>query len=106
MVAGYPTMTAAHVKGGTLKAEDIMTARITPEDSATHRCVDDAACEAWDKRGELQAVLRCNIRGVYADGFRAGAAWARRQATNEPSSQAVGTSSKYQPATEEPEDEA
>lgn len=68
--------------------------------------VEEAVCEAWDKRGELQAVLRCNIRGVYFDGFRAGAAWARRQAETEASSQAVGTISQYSAAAEEPKDEA
>lgn len=68
--------------------------------------MEEAVCEAWDKRGDMQAVLRCNIRGVYADGFRAGAAWARRQEENEPSPQAVGKTSQHPAAMEEPEDEA
>lgn len=68
--------------------------------------MEEAVCEAWDKRGEMQAVLRCNIRGVYADGFRAGVAWVKRQEKIETSSQAVGMNSQYPPAAEEPEDEA
>lgn len=68
--------------------------------------MEEAVCEAWDKRGEMQAVLRCNIRGVYFDGFRAGVAWARRQVENLPSSQAAGKISQYPAAAEEPEDEA
>lgn len=59
---------------------------------------------AW-KKWPLPTGLRPNAHNVFSDGFRAGAAWAMRQAKNQGSSQAVGTISQYPPATEEPEDE-
>ena len=41
----------------------------------------------------------------FEKGFRAGVAWAMRQEENQRSSQAVGTSSQYSAAVEEPEEE-
>lgn len=41
--------------------------------------MEEAIDSAWEKRGALKACLRKDVKSVYADGFRAGAAWARRQ---------------------------
>jgi hypothetical protein len=43
--------------------------------------------------------------GNFEKGFRAGVAWAVRQAKCSPSSHAVGNISQYPPATEQPEEE-
>ena len=61
--------------------------------------------KAW-MEWPLPTNLRQNPRSIFSDGFRAGAAWAIRQAKTEPSSQAVGNISQYPAAVEEPEEEA
>jgi len=65
--------------------------------------IDAAASDSWEKRGALKACLRSGVEQVYSDGFRAGVAWAQRQAKSEASPQAVGTT--YAPAVEDPEEE-
>ncbi len=67
--------------------------------------MEEAIDVSWAKRGVLKACLRKDVKSVYGDGFRAGVAWAQRQAQSATSSQAVGNISQYQPATEQPEDE-
>jgi len=50
-------------------------------------------------------VIRPTAGLVFEDGFRAGVAWAMRQAETQGSPQAVGNISKYPAAVEEPEEE-
>lgn len=49
--------------------------------------------------------LRRTAAMVFEDGFRAGAAWAMRQAETQTSSPAMGNISQYPAAIEEPEEE-
>lgn len=67
--------------------------------------MEEALARAWLK-WPLPANLRGGAHAIFEGGFRAGVAWARRQSQTEPSSQAVGTTSQYPAAVEEPEDEA
>ena len=67
--------------------------------------MEEALDRAWIK-WPLPSALRHPAHAIFADGFRAGVAWAQRQAKIEPSSQAVGTASQYQGEAEEPEEEA
>jgi len=60
---------------------------------------------SWEKRGALMAWPGMALKSFYADGFRAGVAWAAREAQSQASSPTVGTISQYPPATEQPEDE-
>lgn len=66
--------------------------------------MEEALDRAWIK-WPLPSALRHPAHAIFADGFRAGVAWAQRQAQSAASSQAVGTTSQYPPATEQPEDE-
>jgi hypothetical protein len=66
--------------------------------------MEEAVGKAWIK-WPLPSSLRHPSYAIFADGFRAGVAWAMRQAKTEGSSQAVGNISKYPAAVEEPEEE-
>ena len=50
-------------------------------------------------------ISRPTARQVFEDGFRAGVAWAMRQAKSYTSSPAAGNMSQYPAAVEEPEEE-
>ena len=62
--------------------------------------------EVRQKYGWASKSMKGCFDEGFADGFRAGVAWARRQAETQPSSRAVGTISQCLAAVEEPEGEA
>lgn len=62
--------------------------------------------EIIQKYGWARPSTQNVFRDGFEDGFRAGAAWAMRQAENQTSPQAVGNISQYGPAVEEPEEES
>lgn len=70
--------------------------------------MEEAARESWEEqlaggpRNEKHERIPFQL---FEAGFRAGAAWAMRQAKTEGSSQTVGNISKYPAAVEEPEEE-
>jgi hypothetical protein len=66
--------------------------------------MEEAIDKAWMK-WPLPSSLRHPSYAIFADGFRAGAAWAISQAETQTSSQAVGNISQYPAAVEEPEEE-
>jgi hypothetical protein len=68
--------------------------------------MEEAIDASWERRGALKACLRISVQSIYGDGFRAGVAWAARQAQSQASPPAVGTISQYRGEAEEPEEEA
>lgn len=78
------------------------------EMAAMEEAIDQALerPEVRQKYGWASKSMKGCFDEGFADGFRAGAAWARRQSQTEPSSQAVGKTSQYQGEAEAPEEEA
>ena len=79
--------------------------------------MEEAIRDAWEERWAVTAPFRTGravhtskdappVTRDFEKGFRAGVAWAIRQAKTEPSSQAMGNISHCPAAVEEPEEEA
>lgn len=101
-MSDYPTITAQDARGGQIRPEDIMLARRVRSNMMTMATMEEEIESGLRKMHSLKPDA--DWQG-FRVGFVAGVFWARCQAENETSSQAVGNMSQYPGEAEDPEEE-